>query len=232
MAEPIIRVMHQAIKMCRAKGLPIKKKLIVEASGRKVSHALAGYFPKTNPPLLRVAPKAFRDPKLVNTLIHELGHYIHDKEVPGGMSNSAINVKYAWAMRQKSTGTGNQIDDLARQIKNVKVEIKALEKQRVSTPKPPRKGQTFQLRIKHPFGLIMYNLTGRLLNRSRGMAEVELLDAPKDVKPWWMGPKSPNGFPVIKEELKYPSAGNGQSRRGYSYSGVGRGAESAFCRPG
>jgi len=180
--QPIIEKLHKAIKMCRAAGLPIQDKLNVGLDGRGISHADAAYYIGTQPPLVKVAPKAYNDAILVNTLIHELGHYVHDKVVPGGTGNQEIQSRYFWAMKQKATGEGPKLDVLRRQMKNLDAEIKALEQDRYDRKPLPKKGKEFEYQYRNTFTGKTYQLKARLLRKSGRFVMLEIIDPPKELQ--------------------------------------------------
>jgi len=96
----------QAIKLCVSAGIPIKDKLRVDLSGKGVSTtALATYTTGSNPPTVVVTPAAYKRSDLIQTLVHELGHYVHDRVVPGGDGNREITGRFNWAMSQVKATT-------------------------------------------------------------------------------------------------------------------------------
>lgn len=97
--DDIVAKTHKAIEQCRSAGLPIVDKLHIEL--RRVggaSNTLAHYSTGSNPPTIVITSKSYKRPDLVSTIIHELGHYIHDKVVPGGKKNIEIQSRYLWAL--------------------------------------------------------------------------------------------------------------------------------------
>jgi hypothetical protein len=98
--------MHKAISLCASTGIPIKDKLRVNLSGKGTGpYDLAAYTPGSNPPTLDITPKAYKRADLVQTLVHELGHYAHERVVPGGKSNQEIPNRFKWAVEQVQTHT-------------------------------------------------------------------------------------------------------------------------------
>lgn len=203
--EPIAAKLHKAIKMCRGKRLPIKDKLIADLSGKGASHADALYWMGRNPPMIRIAPKAFRDPTLVNTLIHELGHYIHDRVVPGGTSNMEIRSKHIWAVKQRSTGEGPRIDVLKREIKTVEAEKRQLEEDMYIYRPAPRKGQVFDFKLRHPMNrAVTYPAQGKIVKKRGDDIWIEVLSPLPDINPALLKiyRRSPAGNLIINESLK------------------------------
>lgn len=94
----VAAAMHKAIKLCETAGLPIKDKIHVTLTGKGGAHRLAVYSGGSVPPTMGISPKAFKDPDLVKTLVHELGHYVHDKIVKGGFTNQEVIDRYEWAV--------------------------------------------------------------------------------------------------------------------------------------
>jgi len=125
-----------AEKQIAAAGFQIPHEIQVLVTGRGAAHANAVYYAQV-PPTIKIAPKAYGLGTLVLTLIHELGHYFHDKVVPNGFRNGAVAGRYRWAMGQETTGEGNDIDAL--KIKQKKIEEEQEELRKV-TYKIPRKG--------------------------------------------------------------------------------------------
>lgn len=100
--EDISAKIHTAIEQCRSAGLPITDKLYIELR-RASGYTLADYSVGSNPPTIGITSKAYKRPDLVSTLVHELGHYIHDKIVPDGKNNVEIQSRYSWAVAEIQT---------------------------------------------------------------------------------------------------------------------------------
>jgi hypothetical protein len=210
--EPIVEKVHKAIAMYQSAGLPVKHKFLARLHGRGAAHADALYWEHTNPPLMVIAPKAYRDPILVKTIVHELGHYTHDKVVPGGMSNYEVKRRYSWALRQKATGEGPQLDVLKRKMFKIEQEIKVLEEDQYIRRSLPRKGAEFDFTFWDNGKA--HTLTGRIVGKSGQKVDVEVLKAPPlrilDVY------RKLNGHPVIDRsvsELTYEGTKPGYAER-------------------
>ena len=126
----------EAAKRCAGAGYKITHDIEVLITGRGAAHALAIYYAQS-PPTIKIAPKAYNRADLVHTLVHELGHYFHDKVVPGGFRNADIAAKYRWAVRQKSETEGSSLDAVRAKIVKTEAEIADFVKQIYA---PPRKG--------------------------------------------------------------------------------------------
>lgn len=172
--EPIAAKVHQAIRDYQAAGIPIQHKVLVRLHGRGAAHADALYWPKSNPPLMAIAPKAYKDPILVKTIIHEFGHYMHDKVVPGGMGNSEVRQRYFWALKQKATGEGPQIDVLRNRVKIIENQIRDLEEKRLVLRPMPRKGEVVD--FDHWSSGIQLHFKGRILGKSGSNVRIEILN--------------------------------------------------------
>lgn len=169
----------EAEKAYESAGVPIVHEIQVALTGAGASHALGLYTMGSVPPTIQIAPKSYADPKLVHTLIHELGHYFHDKVVPGGIQNPAIISKHMWAVRQKPTGHGNQVDVLNRKLKSLNDRYFKLNEER-SLKKPlPRKGQVFEY---DPWvNGKQYHVKGRIVGkRDSRTVNVEIVEAPPE----------------------------------------------------
>lgn len=172
--EPIAGIVHKAIEMYKASGIPIQHKVLVRLHGRGAAHADALYWPKSHPALMAIAPKAYKDPILFKTVIHEFGHYTHDKIVPGGMGNSEIRLRYYWALKQKATGEGPQLDVLRKKIKVIEDQIKDLDAKRLILKPMPRKGEEFE--FDHWSNGVKLHFKGRIVGKSGGNVRVEILN--------------------------------------------------------
>lgn len=97
--DDIVTRVHTAIDQYRSSGLPLNDKLRIElkrVGGGSIT--LADYSPGSNPPTIGITSKAYKRKDLVSVIIHELGHYVHDKVVPGGKKNEEIQSRYSWAL--------------------------------------------------------------------------------------------------------------------------------------
>ena len=177
-AEKTGQILLEAEKKYNASGLSIPHKVLVALYGKGAAHAKAAYWPGSNPPTFQVAPKAFEDVNLLHVMIHELGHYFHDKVVPGGMGNDEVRRRYSWAIRQKRTQGGGLIDVLTHRAKALDKRYFELQ-ETVNLRKPlPRKGQIFE--FDEWLNGVQYHIKGRSLGKhdSRNLS-VEILEAPQ-----------------------------------------------------
>lgn len=168
----------EAEKMYASKGVPIAHTIQVGLTGKGGSHAEGLYWIGSNPPTIQIPPKAFEDANLLHTIIHELGHYFHDKVVPGGMSNAEVFRRYSWACRQKRTQEGGQWDVINRKLKVLNKRYLELQDE-VNLRKPlPRKGQVFE--FDDWLNGTQYHVKGRMVGKkdSRNIL-VELIEAPE-----------------------------------------------------
>jgi len=137
--EPIAEKVHSSFKMYQAAGIPVKHKLEVALHGSGAAHADALYGWGQ----IQVAPKAYNDVNLVKTLIHELGHYMHDMVVPWGYGNPEIMSRYLWALKQKGTGTGPRLDVIRKRLRVIEALLRQLDEQKYVLKPLPRKGEVF-----------------------------------------------------------------------------------------
>lgn len=172
--EPIASIVHKAIDLYRAAGIPIQHKVLVRLHGKGAAHADALYWLKSNPPLIVIAPKAYQDPILWKTVVHEFGHYTHDKVVPGGTGNSEVRQRYFWALKQKATGEGPQRDVLNTKVKLIEKQIRDLEEKRLVLKPMPRKGQEFE--FDHWSNGVQLHFKGRILGKSGSNVRIEILN--------------------------------------------------------
>ena len=177
--ESIVAKIHKAIDMYKAAGIPIKHKVLVQLSGKRAAHADALYWMDSNPPLMAIAPKAYKDPLLLKTIIHEFGHYVHDKVVPGSHRNTEINRRYRWAMKQRATGEGPKLDIIRTKRKKLDLEIAELRENRYVTKPLPKKGEVFDYTWRNMSGKA-YTLTVRIVQKSGKKVILEVLNPPED----------------------------------------------------
>jgi hypothetical protein len=142
--DAIVTKVNQAMDMYQAAGIRLQHKVLVRLHGKGAAHADALYWFHSNPPLIVIAPKAYRDPILVKTLVHEFGHYLHDKVVPGGIQNQEVVRRFFWAMRQKATGAGPRLDVVRKRIKVLEAELDRLADAKYILKPLPKKGQVFE----------------------------------------------------------------------------------------
>jgi hypothetical protein len=171
-------LLEEAERMYAAAGVPIVHDISSVLSGRGASHAGALYTMGSVPPTIQFAPKSYEDPKLIHTVIHELGHYCHDKVVPGGINNSAIISKHMWAVRQKSTGKSNKVDILNRKMKALNEAYSRLSEEQNKRKPLPRKGQVFEYDTW--VNGVQYHVKGRIVGKADSRTvNVEVIDAPE-----------------------------------------------------
>jgi hypothetical protein len=169
-----------AERQIAAAGFPIPHEIQVLVTGRGIAHALAVYAAVV-PPTIKIAPKAYGRGDLGNTLIHELGHYFHDKVVPNGFRNGAVASRYRWAIEQKPTGVGNNLDAAKLKVKTLEAEMDELRK---DLYKFPRKGAVLEwvhdwFGKKYPAkGTVLGRGNTRLLGRGAWDVDVRLMDSP------------------------------------------------------
>jgi len=168
-------------RRCAAAGYRIRHEIHTLITGRGAAKALALYYAQS-PPTMKIAPKSFNRANLVHTLVHELGHYFHDKTVPGGFKNNDVSSKYFWALRQKRVGEGSTLDIIHEQIKDLREKAKETQEEKnrlaVKVWAPPKKGSKVEFD---------YNWFGRkfravgIVGKKRGKmdVEVEILDPPE-----------------------------------------------------
>lgn len=163
-----------AERQIAAAGFQIPHEIQVLITGRGAAHALALYYAQT-PPTIKVAPKAYSRGDLVHTLIHELGHYFHDKVVPNGFRNGAIGGRYRWAMGQTPTGAGSDFDATKLKVKALEAEQEVLRK---DVYKFPKKGTKVEY-IRDWFGQKL-QAKGTVIGKGRDKWEVliQLEDCP------------------------------------------------------
>lgn len=178
-ADPTGALLVEAEKKYVSAGIPIRDDIVVALYGRGASHASAVYHMGSSPPAIQVAPKAFEDANLIHTLIHELGHYYHDKVVPGGEHNPEVIHRYSWATRQRRTQEGGTLDVLNR--RRLQLDKRYLELQdEINVRKPlPRKGQPFEW---DPWVRgHQYHVKGRIVGKEDSRTvKVEILEAPEE----------------------------------------------------
>lgn len=175
-ADPIGKVLLEAEKMYAAAGVRIPDNIRVALDGRQAGKNRAWYWPGSSPPIFYVAPKAFSEANLLHTVIHELGHYFHDKVVPGGMGNQEVRARYAWAVRQKKTQEGGRVDVLERKARALNKRYIELQDE-INLRKPlPRKGEVFE--FDDWFNGTQYHVKGRMVGkRDSRTVLVELIEA-------------------------------------------------------
>jgi len=159
--EPVGTLLLKAEAECAKAGFSIPHDIEVLLTGRGAAHANAIYYAQ-EPPTIKIAPKAYNRPDLIHTLIHELGHYFHDKVVPGGFNNRVVGARYTWSVRQTPTGEGNAVDALTRKIKALEEEHTELGKKLYS---PPKKGALVE--FDHRWFGKVYHVKGRVLGKSK-----------------------------------------------------------------
>lgn len=174
MAGTIAEKVHKAIAMYRSSGIVLKHKVLVRLSGKGSAHADAMYWNGSSPPLIMIAPKSYKDPILVKTIIHEFGHYLHDKVVPYGTSNPTVISRYHWAIRQQATGEGPQRDVLTKRIKTLEAELRALDDKRLVIKPVPKKGVPFE--FDHWVMGQKLHLKGKILRKSGDKLTIEVLN--------------------------------------------------------
>jgi len=172
--ESIAKTVHKAMGMYQAAGIPVQHKVLVRLHGKGAAHADALYWNHQNPPMMVIAPKAYQDPILFKTVIHEFGHYFHDKVVPGGDHNPEVLHRYHWALRQKATGEGPRLDVIRKRIKVVEDQLRELADAKYILRPTPRKGQIFE--FDRGINGIQLHFKGRLLENHRGFLKVEILN--------------------------------------------------------
>ncbi len=171
---PIIEKVHKAIDTYRKSGIEIQHKVLVRLHGKGASKADALYWNGSNPPLIVIAPKAYRDPILVKTIIHEFGHYLHDKVVPGGTGNPTIKSRYVWALRQKATGEGPKKDVIIKRIKDLEADLRDLDGKRLILKPIPKKGEPFE--FDHWVSGAKLHLKGKIIRKSGDKVTLEVLN--------------------------------------------------------
>jgi hypothetical protein len=175
-AEPMAKLLEEAAKKYAATNILIPHKILVALTGKGAARAQAQYWPGSEPPTVQVAPKSFQDTNLVNTLIHELAHYFHDKVVPGGMSNPEVISRYNWATRQKRTQEGGQRDVLEGKRRLLDKQYFELQEERYIRKPLPRKGQVFEF---DPYVEgTQYHVKGKIVGKEGRNVLVEIIDAP------------------------------------------------------
>ena len=172
--ESIAKTVHKAMGMYQAAGIPVQHKVLVRLHGKGAAHVNALYRLHQNPPLMVIAPKAYQDPILFKTVIHEFGHYFHDKVVPGGVRNQAVSSKYMWALRQQATGEGPQRDVLVKKLKLVEDQIKKLEEEKYILKPMPRKGEVFD--FDQWSNGVQLHFKGRIIGKSGANVRIEILN--------------------------------------------------------
>lgn len=193
---------HAAIKHYRSAGIPIRHKLLIQLDGKGASRAGGLYWPNSSPPTLKIAPKQYDAPDLMATISHELGHYVHDRVVPGGEHNREIVDRFNWAMRQKQNVTQTVRDDAGTKvkIKVVEAEIKALQEARYETKPLPPKGKVFDYPWINYSGKRII-LRAKLVRKSGKNVELELIEPPREYTASLPRnqKRSPDGNPIIFE---------------------------------
>ena len=198
--EAIVAKVHKAVAAYGSSGVSFSDKLLVLLEGSGTSKVDAYYWYGRTPPLIQIAPKAYRDPNLIHTLIHELGHYVHDKIVPQGYRNQTVLDQYRWAVSQKSTGEGSIMDTAVRKLKVLEAELRDLEANRTEQKPVPRKGVPFEFSYRDYWTKKEYTLTGKIIGKSGRILRVEVLNAPPEIRNFEIMPKS-NGNPVLQEPV-------------------------------
>jgi hypothetical protein len=177
--EEVGRLLLEAEKMYQSAGVPLKHDIAVGLHGGGLgSHAAAVYHLGSNPPAIQVAPKAYKDASFLHTLIHELGHYYHDKVVPGGETNFAIQTKFMWAVRQKRTQEGGSRDVLKRRLDFLNKRYFELQEDQYLRKPLPRKGVPFEF---DPWiDGVQYHVKGKIVGkRDSRTVNVEIIEAPE-----------------------------------------------------
>lgn len=164
------QLLLDAEKQIEAAGYHIPHEIQVLITGRGAAHAAALYIPQV-PPTIKIAPKSYERGDLIHTLIHELGHYFHDKVVPNGFGNVAIRAKYAWAVRQTSTGEGALSDTLNRKLTRIRAQREELQKQMNPTI---RKGTSVEYSTMWYWNRQTYHVKGRILGKGREKRTVDV----------------------------------------------------------
>ena len=185
-----------AMSRVEGAGIPLPQNLQCLLGGKGLAHADAAYWEHSSPPTMAVAPKAYKDPKLVATLIHELGHCVHDKVIPGGMRNIEVLRRRSWAARHHrhtSGGEAPKIDVLRAKRRQLGQIMKVLEEKKYLRKPLPRKGQEFQ--YDRWVSGVLYHLTGKIIGKGSrsGSVRIELINPPEKTLNWLVGPyrKSP-----------------------------------------
>jgi hypothetical protein len=195
--EPIAEKVHKAFDMYQAAGIPVRHKLEVALHGSGAAHADALYGNGQ----IQIAPKAYNDPNLVKTIIHELGHYMHNMVVQGGYGNYEVMRRYRWALSQEATGTGPRLDVIRKRIKVIEALLRQLDEQKYLLKPIPRKGQVFE--FDRWSNGVQLHFKGRLLEKRHGYLKVEILNP--EVIPFNQSgyyPKQYDGRVTITEPIK------------------------------
>jgi hypothetical protein len=179
---PVAAKVHAAIKHYQGVGIPIKHKLLIQMDGKGTAKIGGLYTFGTNPPTLKIAPKQYNSPALAGTISHELGHYIHDCVVPGGMHNREIQARYDWALRQKQQVSQTVRDDAStkHQIKEIEAQIKVLQDARHETKPLPPKGKIFDYQWFNANTRQYQPLTAKLVRKSGKNVTLEMIDPPAE----------------------------------------------------
>lgn len=188
---------REAIKAYEQRGIRFKHKISVQLhGGGQAARNNAVYLVGQNPPVIKIAPKAYKNPDLLHTVIHEFGHYVHDK-LAGGLGNRVILDKYRWAMGQKSTGAGSSLDVLDRRMKQIRAEYAALEK--TLKQGVPRKGQLYEY-DGYDGGGPLRHFKVRILDKAGKRVTCEVLEMTPDHPRVKFYPKTPDGNPIMETD--------------------------------
>ncbi len=200
--DDIAKKLEAAAHAIQSVGFPLPPRIAVVLSGKGMSNRDAAYWMRTNPPLMYIAPKAYQDVNLVGTIIHELGHCIHDTIVPGGGHNREIVYRFSWAKRQKSVGVREvpRVDALNAERLKLDAEYKRLQDLRNLEKPLPRKGEVFE--FDHWVSGTKYLLKGRIVGKSGSNVRVELIDPPAKIIPWITGRMTVTGPVILTESAK------------------------------
>jgi len=175
--DEVGKLLLEAEQKYASAGVPLRDNFNVALHGSGAAHAAALYFIGSNPPQIQVAPKAYKDASLVHTLIHELGHYYHDKVVPGGEHNQEVLMRFIWAMRQKRTQSGGARDVLRRRFDALNKRYFALQEEQNIHKPLPRKGTV----VEYDTWMdgVQYHIKGKLVGKRGRELLIEIIEAPE-----------------------------------------------------
>lgn len=200
--EKLGGLLLEADKKYASAGVPIVHEIQAVLSGTgPAARNMAVYHMGSVPPTMQFAPKSFNDPNLLLTVIHELGHYFHDKVVPDGAGNREIILRHYWAKRQTSERAGGKTDSLTREIKLLEQKIEAARAALRSKP-VPRKGQPVEW--DEWINGTKYHIKGKSLGK-RGTREiaVEIIEAvPGSWLAWRANPNRKPGPIVVPIDVR------------------------------
>lgn len=198
----VLALLTRVARDYQSAGYPLKKRVNVLVQGVKGTNRSRFYGDGYN--LIQLLPKTrSKEPDYYHTVVHELAHWYHFNQVPGGFHNPEILTKFSesvrGAARVDSTTVGTPLD----RVKALHGRLTA-RKERLETASNPKRGDVISIPGKlNPFvGNEPYIRQHKVLKApGKKTTMTELLNpSPWDLQVWTQAGRKP---PVLREEVTH-----------------------------